>query len=185
MSGLYRINEAAELEITKIIKEIVNAEEAMWDMQDAFVEDTASVKPKYKDFVALQIIAGPEPTQGLSYSPVAGKKGAFDLSMAYQFTLSVNIYTNNAHLLKAAKLPMLLRSEAYKNKLKAVGLGLWDASNVTDLSVFDETRYNLRSHVDLIFSYISVESNVVIGEIEEFEATGTIGDHTIDIDVHK
>jgi len=56
---------------------------------------------------------------------------------------------------------------------------------VRDLSELDETRFNLRSHIDLIFSYILIESGVNLGEIEKFEATGTLGTKAVEIKVHK
>lgn len=185
MPGLYRINENMELVLTQVIKDISGASDVMWGMQGAFVEDTAGVIPKFKDFISLSIISGPTPLSGIEYTPVPGQTGIFRLSRNHEFTLSVNLYTNNAHLYKIAKIPMLIRSESYRNRLRAVGLGLMRESNTTDLSEFDETRFNLRSHIDLIFSYIEIEENVNVGEIESYHATGTLGDNNIVVDVNK
>ena len=66
-----------------------------------------------------------------------------------------------------------------------MGLGFWESANPTDLSELDQTRYNLRSHIDIIFSYISVENNINVGEIERFQATGILGDINVSIDVDK
>ena len=184
MAGLYRINEAMELELTQIIKDISGAEEVMWDKQDAFVEDTASVQPALKDFVVLSIPSGPTPVTGSDYTKGDGA-GDFNISMQYRFTLSINLYTNNAHLYKISRLPLLIREESVKQRLKSVGLGFMIESDPQDLSIFDETRYNLRSHIDLIFSYIEVENNINLGEIETYEATGMLGDQNVDIYVNK
>lgn len=184
MAGLYRINEAMELELTQIIKDISGAEEVMWDKQGAFVEDTAAVQPSLKDFVVLDIVSGPTPITGSDYSEAEGV-GEFNLAMQYNFTLSINLYTNNAHLYKISRIPLLIREESIKQRLKSVGLGFLIESDPQDLSIFDETRYNLRSHIDLIFSYIEVENNINLGEIETYEATGMLGDQNVDIYVNK
>lgn len=185
MAGLYRINEAMELELTQIIKDISGAEEAMWDKQDAFVDDTASVQPALKDFVILNISSGPTPVTGADYCKSPTGVGEFAISMQYRFTLSINLYTNNAHLFKISRIPLLIREESIKNRLKSVGLGFMIESDPQDLSIFDETRYNLRSHIDLIFSYIETENNINLGEIETYEATGLLGDQNVDIYVNK
>ncbi len=69
--------------------------------------------------------------------------------------------------------------------MKNVGLGFMDDTSPQDLSEFDETRYNLRSHIDLLFSYIETENNVNEGQIDTFEATGTLGDIPVEIKVNK
>lgn len=184
-NGLFRIDEAMEDEIVSVLKDLTGAANVAWDKQGAFVADDAPVKPD-KDFIFLDIASGPnEISSGFEYTPVPGEVGLFNVSKAYTFTLSVNFYTNNAHLFKIARISTLLRVEEFKNRLKNVGVGLLDTSDVSDLSEFDETRYNLRSHMDIVFSYIAVESNVAVGEIERFKATGTLGNNNVTIDVQK
>lgn len=181
----YSINETMEDELVEIIKEITGAESVYWVYQNAFVEDTAGVKPSEKDFITLKIIAGPTPISGVESTASGNNPGNFNLSAGFNFTVSVNLYTNNAHLFKIAKISMLMRSEKYQIKMKAVGLGFMDDTDPQDLSEFDETRFNLRSHIDLLFSYIETENNVNEGQIDSFEATGDLGDNAVEIKVNK
>jgi len=182
---LYRIDPVMEKELTLIVKEITGSEEALWRMQDAFVSDTASEQPKYKDFAVLGFVSGPNGSGGVEYTPSKTTTGLFDMSMRFLFTISVNVYTNNAHLLKVIKLAKFLREESYRKRLKKVGLSLLNTSEGSDFSEFDETRHNLRSHIDIFFSYISVEKDVNIGSIEHFEAKGTLGGNASKVGVHK
>jgi len=185
MGDKYRLDPVMEGELSLVVKDITGSAEVMWDMQDAFVSDTASVKPKNKDFAVLSFVSGPTGRGGIEYIASEETAGLFDVAMAFNFTISVNIYTNNAHLLKALKLSQLLRIESYRKRLKAVGLSFLGEGAVSDFSEFDETRYNLRSHIDLFFSYISIEKDVNIGSIEFFEANGSLGDNASRVRVHK
>ena len=186
MGDKYRIDPVMEEELTQIIKEIVGAEEVMWDKQDAYVDDIAAVKPELKDFVVLSFLSGPAMDGYPEYTPAeSGEVGMFDTSSRFLFTISTNVYTNEAHLLKIMKIASALKTYPYLNRMRKVGLNLLNTGGEGDFSKFDETRFNLRSHIDLYFSYISVEKDINLGSIEYFEASGKLGNIDSEVKVHK
>jgi len=186
MPDLYRFDKVAEDSIVAVLKDITGTETVMWDKQDAFVSDTASVKPTNKDFITLSFLSGLTPTSELEYTPsTLGGVGLFDMSMAYRFTISVNLYTNNAHMFKVAKIQAHMRSEKNTIVLKTAGLGYMGSSTISDFSEFEETRYNLRAHIDLSFSYIFSEKGINLGEIEQVSATGTLGNNNVSVNINK
>jgi len=137
-------------------------------------------------FIVLDVVSGPEPQGYPSKRPAAsGLPGMFDITQPYDVTISVNVYANNAHLATTSKIAMMIRSEPYTSRMAAKGFGCIDKGVILDNSDFDETRFNLRAHIDLIFTYISLESDINIGEINHVRANGTLGDIDVPIDVHK
>ena len=153
----------------------------LWDKQSVQGPEDATKEAAPEPLVSLNILAGPDKvgTAGQRFDEDAG---AFVYTFHKKFTLSINIYAYQDHLLLMSKILNAMEMPKFSAILRAAGLSAWTASDPRDLSELLNTGYRFRVNTDIVFAYSeeevdgsdSVGSVVVTGVVNGREVQNTI-----------
>lgn len=95
--------------------------------------------------------------------------GAYDYSSLVCFTLQINLFTSSMHMAMASKLRKSLLLPTISEKLRESGLAVWKRREPNDLSAAEAGKYELRSQLEIDFSYIQTVQDSP-GEIQKVRA---------------
>lgn len=130
-------------------------------------------------FATMKVISGPRQVGGASLHYKG--EDTYTYRFLWDFTLSVNVYSNTDAASKIQALIECLSMETKRQTLKEASVGIIGSEVPTDLSEVLDTKYRGRMQVDIDFSYSS-ERDDKQGEIQSVEIEGILDDtYTVSI----
>jgi len=159
--GAYRLSEAKELAIYTWISTILSGLTVIWDKPNR-------QRPALP-YATLNISSGPrgEGSPDMRYK----EPDTFTHTIRKVFTLTVNIYAENAYLSYMESLINSLNLSTTQDALRAAGLAIRSNSDPVDLSRLLDTQYEQRVSADFFLAYAG-ELDDVSGEIARVTYAG-------------
>ena len=134
-------------------------------------------------FVVLSILNIHE-LQGSTNEMPTDELGVFNYSWVTEFTLQLNIFTQDKHLEIAEWIKGSLKMPTVQESLRSAGLSVMEYMPTNDLSAILNDKYELRSQFDIRFNYI-MEREDNPSEITKVHIEGEIDNLEVNISLDK
>ena len=179
-----RINSTIDKALTDWITDQVGVKygaKALWSKQTA--EGSLLGTRVESPFVVLSIL-NKNKIQGSMNEEPTEVEGQFKYTWVEEFTLQLNIFTQDKHLEIAEWLKGSLELPLVNEFFRSAGLSMLESLPTNDLSAVLNDKYELRSQFDIRFNYI-MERLDNPSEITKVGIEGQIGNRTINISLDK
>jgi len=117
-------------------------------------------------YVTLSILVGPANVDGADMTKT-GAVGNYKLSIVKEITLSIKYISDEDYLDGMSKLASSLENPIHLAQLRDdADIGVMEIMPVNDISELEDTKFKLRSQMDVRMTYLWTDDEVAIGQFD-------------------